>query len=57
MDHGCKEKNLKFEIKKMDFKNIILICETKINLEEDKVFICFQKLKKLLMNSLSAKNV
>ena len=33
MGHGCKEKNLKLEIKKMSFKNITLIYETETNLE------------------------
>ena len=33
----------------MDFKNIILICdETETNLEEEKVFVYFQKLKEII---------
>ena len=31
--HGCKEKNLKLEIKQMGFKNITLFCKTEMNLE------------------------
>ena len=34
MGHGCKEKNLKLEIKKIDLKNITLICETEMNLKK-----------------------
>ena len=39
MGHGCKEKNLKLEIKKMDFKNITLIYEIKMNLEKKCLFV------------------
>ena len=53
MGYGCKEKILKLEIKKMGFKNIILICKTEMNLEGKKsVYLLSKVLKKLLMNSL-----
>ena len=39
MSHGCKEKNLKLEIKKMDLKNITLIYKIKMNLEKKCLFV------------------
>ena len=47
MDHGCKEKNLKFEIKKIDFKNITLICEIKTNLDRRESVYLLSKVKKI----------
>ena len=48
MGHGYKEKNLKLEIKKMSFKNIILICETETNLKKRKSFYLLSKIKKII---------
>ena len=42
MGHGCKEKNLKLEIKKIDLKNITLICETETNLGKRKCLFAFK---------------
>ena len=46
MNHGFKEKILKLEIKKMGFKDITLICETKTNLEEWKNVYLLSKVLK-----------
>ena len=48
MGYGCKKKNLKLEIKKMGFKNIILICETETNLEERENVYLLSKVKKII---------
>ena len=49
MDHGCKEKNLKIEIKKMDFKNITLIWESETNLEGgENVYLLSKVFKKII---------
>ena len=42
---GVKKKNLKLEIKKINFKNIILICEIKTNLEGRKNVYLLSKVK------------
>ena len=47
MGHGCKEKNLKFEIKRIDFKNITLICEIKTNLDRRESVYLLSKVKKI----------
>ena len=46
MGHGYKEKNLKFERKKIDFKNITLICEIKTNLDKKESVYLLSKVKK-----------
>ena len=52
---GVKKKNLKLEIKKMNFKNITLIWETETNLEErESVYLLSIFFLKLLMNSLKS---
>ena len=50
MDHECKKKNLKLEIKKISFKNIILICEIKMNLEGRKSIYLLLKVKIFFIN-------
>ena len=48
MSHRCKEKNKKLEIKKMSFKNIILICEIETNLKEKESIYLLLKIKKII---------
>ena len=46
--HEYKEKNLKLEIKKIDFKNITLICEIEMNLEAWESVYLLSKVKKII---------
>ena len=47
MGHRCKEKKIKFEIKKIGFKNITLICEIETNLNGGESVYLLSKVKKI----------